>query len=159
MDQHRVTPTHRSTSSWLRLATAMLLSLALFATACGADDAVADGASGTRDGDPTAAPTTAPTTDESNGTISTSGGGRIATSGVGIAASSWLEVFTECDAYLGHIKGEALARVTAYGLQGAGGGGFFPELMANDVAMCFCNISTDPVANPNAPGKTDVASP
>jgi len=133
MHQHRVPSIHRPTPSWLRLATALLLTLALFATACGSDDAIVDGASGAQGSETTTAPTTAPTTGASNGTIATGGGRGIATAGVGISASSWLEVFTECDAYLGHIKGEALARVNAYGLQGAGGGGFFPEPMADEV--------------------------
>lgn len=124
----RLMPVHRLVAA--------LLALALIATACGSDDPTPDVAVASPSGDTVA---TEPSTTGASGSRTGSGSG-VAVSGAGLAAASWLEVFTECDAYLGHIKGEALARVSAYGLQG-GGGGFFPEPMFEDSEAMFDDAS------------------
>ena len=87
-------------------------------------------------------PTTAPppqvsivdTTDPRKPTVATAGGSIASTTvldnTVGLFASSLVE-FDSCDAFLGHVKAEALERVGPYGLPGAGY--FGPEVWNGEI--------------------------
>ena len=123
---------------------ARLAAIALLVSACGSGSApVSTGAGAvTVDvGGTVASSTTSPAGPVS--TTSTTGPGS-----VGLFASALLE-FDSCDAFLGHVKAEALERVGPYGLPGAGY--FGPEVVILEEAQAaMAEAAADAAATPGA---------
>lgn len=132
--------------------------IALLVSACGSGSATAPtdvGAVTVDAGGTVASSTTLPVGPGS--TTSTTGPGRTtSTTGpgsVGLFASALVE-FNSCDAFLGHVKAEALERVGPYGLPGEGY--FGPEVVILEEAAAEM---AEPAADAAAPATTAASSP